>query len=88
MNAKATFVPALLQLTVVEPAKVVLELTVEQAETLRAIHGRIGGSPLTTRRADMVAINRALRNAGIEKPQAEFDGDLGGANFIYFKDNA
>ena len=49
----------------VEPKVVItLELSIEEAETLRGIAGRIGGSP-TGRRRHMDAISSALYIAGV-----------------------
>ena len=49
----------------VEPKVVItLELSIEEAETLKGITDRIGG-PLTGRRSHMTAVHRALYDAGV-----------------------
>lgn len=91
MNAKATFVPALIETTVVlvQEAKVVLEMTVQQAETMRAICSRIGGSPANSRRRDTDAIKEALDEAGVIEAGVSLDpyfSKCGGS--IYFAPEA
>ena len=69
MSAKATLIPAKVETKTVEvePAKVVLELSLEQAKVLQFVCGRIGGSPDTTPRGQMSAIDSALYEAGVDR---------------------
>ncbi len=48
-----------------QEAVYVLELTQDEADTLRLVCGRIGGSHRETRRGDMASISAALDAAGL-----------------------
>ena len=71
MSAKATLIPATPAVTEVivkepgQPAKVVLELSLDEAETLAILHRHIAGSP-RGRRGHMDAIGDALNKAGVD----------------------
>lgn len=71
------------QIVISPPAikSVTLELSKDEAETLRLILGKIGGCPDTTRRGHTGAISEALEAAGVQRP-AEFGGDNGIGPFI------
>ena len=66
-TAKATLIPAKVETKTVEvaPAKVVLELDLEAAETLAIIQRHVGGSP-DGLRGHMESIGKALRGAGVD----------------------
>lgn len=52
----------------IEKKRVILELSINEAETLALILGRVGGAPGTgSRRGHCDAIDRALRDAGINR---------------------
>lgn len=78
---KATLIPAKTETRTVEvePAKVVLELTPDQAKTLVFLSRRVGGDPETTRRRHIDEISLAIREAGIESNEA-----TPGTGSIYF----
>jgi hypothetical protein len=63
--------------------KVVLELSLAEAETLLAITGLIGGCPSESRRAHTDAIGEALQDAGLVKPLVALVDDR--MNSIYFE---
>ncbi len=68
----------------VEPKVIItLELSIEEAETLRGITQRIGGTA-HSRRGHMSAIGRALSDAGVQYDIPETDTEYGG-RAIYFR---
>jgi len=68
---------------VIAEGRVIVELSVENAQVLRQIMQHIGGSPRTTARGMIGELDVALSEAGIEiatKKLTEFSGS------IYFSD--
>lgn len=56
----------ILKTTVVEENVVELTLTPQEAETIRAVLGYVGGCPDSSRRKHVVSIDSALYEAGVD----------------------
>ena len=66
----------------VEPKVIItLELSIEEAETLRGVTQRIGG-PVDGRRGHMSAIGKALSDAGVQYDIPETDTEYGVVQYI------
>lgn len=87
-TAKATLIPATPAITETivkvpeQPAKVVLEMTVEQAKVLRYVLGSIGGDPYHSPRGQTDGIRRALIEADV--PVCKYRTQRG-CDSIYFE---
>lgn len=68
---------------VVKPQGVTLELTMDEAQTLRDVLAKVGGAPRESRRRYITAVSRAMEDAGI------YYGDLKDmTGSVYFADES
>lgn len=68
---------------VVKPQGVTLELTMDEAQTLRDVLAKVGGSPRVSRRRHIAALSKAMEDAGI------YYGDLQDmTGSVYFEDES
>ena len=78
--SKVSLTPAVTRTQVVEvsPPKIVLEMTKEEAEAVRAVFQFVGGAPSTTRRGLIEDMDHVLYGAGIQKDTSDISRPNGG----------